>query len=173
MQVVLDPDTKVMTISGEREVDRPVDDDGDFVRVERKVGRFERRFKLPDNIDTDNITAKVLATALLQKKRCCCCCCCCNWRQAQLCRIETRSCMHAGLLSAMMRQQHVEADKLDMCICSRSPLACWRCTCQRLRPQRTSSRRSTWHKRQILLRIRQADSQDEGVFVSKAGNGKV
>jgi HSP20 family molecular chaperone IbpA len=65
MQVVLDPDTKVMTISGEREVDRPVDDDGDFVRVERKVGRFERRFKLPDNIDTDNITAKVLL--------CCCC----------------------------------------------------------------------------------------------------
>jgi HSP20 family molecular chaperone IbpA len=60
MQVVLDPDTKVMTISGEREVDRPVDDDGDFVRVERKVGRFERRFKLPDNI-----TAKVLL--------CCCC----------------------------------------------------------------------------------------------------
>jgi HSP20 family protein len=60
MQVVLDPDTKVMTISGEREVDRPVDDDGDFVRVERKVGRFERRFKLPDNIDADNITAKVL-----------------------------------------------------------------------------------------------------------------
>ena len=60
MQVVLDPDTKVMTISGEREVDRPVDDDGGYVRVERKVGRFERRFKLPDNIDTDNITAKVL-----------------------------------------------------------------------------------------------------------------
>jgi HSP20 family molecular chaperone IbpA len=58
MQVVLDPDTKVMIISGEREVDRPVDDQGDFVRVERKVGGFERRFKLPDAIDPDNITAK-------------------------------------------------------------------------------------------------------------------
>jgi HSP20 family molecular chaperone IbpA len=59
MQVVLDPDTKIMTISGEREVDRPVDDQGDYVRVERKVGRFERRFKLPDAIDPENISAKV------------------------------------------------------------------------------------------------------------------
>ena len=38
--------------------------DRGYTRVERKIGRFIRRFKLPDNIDADNINAKV---------RCCRC----------------------------------------------------------------------------------------------------
>jgi HSP20 family molecular chaperone IbpA len=33
--------------------------DRGYTRVERKIGRFIRRFKLPDNIDADNINAKV------------------------------------------------------------------------------------------------------------------
>ena len=33
--------------------------DRGYTRVERKIGRFIRRFKLPDNIDADNISAKV------------------------------------------------------------------------------------------------------------------
>ena len=35
------------------------DDSGGFKRIERKFGVFSRSFRLPDNVDPENITSKV------------------------------------------------------------------------------------------------------------------
>ena len=50
----------VLTLSGERSTERPVNKDQREVqmRVERGSGRFYRRFILPDSIDSENIQAR-------------------------------------------------------------------------------------------------------------------
>ena len=58
-QVVIDPEDRVLTISGDRWVEKEVQDRGPFWRIERKFGHFARAFRLPDNVDPDAITANV------------------------------------------------------------------------------------------------------------------
>ena len=59
-QVDITLDNSVLTLSGERMVEKAVQRDERDVRVrtERGSGRFHRQFILPDSIDTDNIEAK-------------------------------------------------------------------------------------------------------------------
>jgi HSP20 family protein len=52
-------DNGVLTLSGERRLERPENQKG-FSRLERLEGRFLRRFTLPDNVDTDTIRARHL-----------------------------------------------------------------------------------------------------------------
>jgi HSP20 family protein len=47
----------VLTVSGERKFERSAQQTGTS-RLERVEGRFERRFTLPDNVQTDNIRAR-------------------------------------------------------------------------------------------------------------------
>lgn len=49
-------DAGILTIAGERPAE-VVAEDGDARRVERKTGRFLRRFTLPDTADAEGITA--------------------------------------------------------------------------------------------------------------------
>ena len=53
-----DVNENVITISGERKVEEERKDD-EFYRVESVYGKFERSFTLPDDVDTDNIEAKM------------------------------------------------------------------------------------------------------------------
>lgn len=50
----------VLTLSGERSTEKPVNKDQREVqmRIERGSGRFYRRFILPDSIDSENIKAR-------------------------------------------------------------------------------------------------------------------
>ena len=48
----------VLTVSGERREDRNVEDDA-WVRRERRYGRFERSFSLPEGTDADSVTANM------------------------------------------------------------------------------------------------------------------
>ncbi|MQL95230.1 hypothetical protein Taro_027892 [Colocasia esculenta] len=45
----------VLVISGERK--REKDKEGKYLRMERRVGKFLRKFSLPDNADTDAVSA--------------------------------------------------------------------------------------------------------------------
>ncbi len=56
--VSIDVNENVITISGERKVEEERKDD-EFYRVESVYGKFERSFTLPDDVDTDNIEAKM------------------------------------------------------------------------------------------------------------------
>lgn len=47
----------VLTIRGERRVEKSVDEKG-FRRIERVSGKFYRRFSLPDTADAEKITAE-------------------------------------------------------------------------------------------------------------------
>ena len=47
-------DDKLLVISGER---KDEDKDGKYLRMERKVGKFMRKFNLPDDANADQITA--------------------------------------------------------------------------------------------------------------------
>lgn len=50
-------DTGVLTVSGVREAEKR-DENSEVKRAERAVGRFQRRFTLPESVDADGITAK-------------------------------------------------------------------------------------------------------------------
>lgn len=47
----------VLTVKGERRLDRQENKDG-YTRFERVEGRFERRFTLPDNVRSEEISAR-------------------------------------------------------------------------------------------------------------------
>lgn len=49
-------DNGVLTVSGERKSETTTEEEG-FRRVERRFGRFYRRFNLPDTADADGIKA--------------------------------------------------------------------------------------------------------------------
>lgn len=48
----------VLTVSGERHEDKDVEADA-WVRRERRYGRFERSFSLPEGTNADNVTAEM------------------------------------------------------------------------------------------------------------------
>jgi HSP20 family protein len=50
-------DKGVLTLRGERQIDRK-EVEGHYSRVERVAGKFVRTFTLPDNVQTDAITAQ-------------------------------------------------------------------------------------------------------------------
>ena len=53
----------VLSISGERQ--RPSREEGDSNhRLERRTGKFRRRFKLPESADADNVSARVVGGVL-------------------------------------------------------------------------------------------------------------
>ncbi len=56
--VSIDINENIITISGERKLEDERKDD-EFYRVESIYGQFERSFTLPDDVDTDNIEAKM------------------------------------------------------------------------------------------------------------------
>ena len=58
LEVKLDQD--ILTISAQREEkDEEKDEEKNYYRKEIRKGRFERRFRLPDNIDQDEIKANL------------------------------------------------------------------------------------------------------------------
>src|SRR6056297_3241104 len=58
LEVKLDQD--ILTISAHRkEKNEKKDEDKNYYRKEIRKGRFERRFRLPDNIDQDEIKANL------------------------------------------------------------------------------------------------------------------
>ncbi len=57
-EVKLSVEDKVLTLSGERKFEGEQDDKS-FRRVERLYGNFERRFRLPEEAETDGITAEL------------------------------------------------------------------------------------------------------------------
>jgi HSP20 family protein len=60
-QVEITLDNGVLTLSGERRDEHSVDKNGQGQvqqqRTERRLGRFHRRFILPDTVDADKVTA--------------------------------------------------------------------------------------------------------------------
>jgi HSP20 family protein len=63
-------ENRVLTISGERKLERAEDKDG-YHRIERTYGKFSRSFTLPDTIDGDKISATLkdgILTVLLPKR---------------------------------------------------------------------------------------------------------
>ncbi|MEA3177663.1 MAG: hypothetical protein QOI59_1186 [Gammaproteobacteria bacterium] len=60
-QVEITLDNSVLTLAGERRDEQPVDRDGkgqlQQQRSERRLGRFHRRFILPDTVDAEKVTA--------------------------------------------------------------------------------------------------------------------
>jgi Hsp20/alpha crystallin family len=59
-QVTFEPETRMLSIAGKRANEHSeTDEAGRFSRLERRFGAFQRRFKLPQNVDTGAISAKV------------------------------------------------------------------------------------------------------------------
>jgi len=54
--IEVDVKDRVLTLKGERVSDNKIEEDNYF-RRERSYGKFERRFTLPANVDTENIKA--------------------------------------------------------------------------------------------------------------------
>ncbi|KAE8700379.1 17.9 kDa class II heat shock protein [Hibiscus syriacus] len=53
-------DENVLVVSGERKRDKEKDDEKEgvrYVRMERRMGKFMRKFQLPENADMDKISA--------------------------------------------------------------------------------------------------------------------
>ncbi|XP_057960117.1 17.3 kDa class II heat shock protein-like [Malania oleifera] len=50
-------DDNVLVVSGERKRDAEEKDGAKYVRMERRVGKFMRKFSLPENANTDKISA--------------------------------------------------------------------------------------------------------------------
>lgn len=51
-------DNNLLVISGERKRPAEEDKDGKYLRMERRMGKFMRKFPLPDNVDLDSIKAE-------------------------------------------------------------------------------------------------------------------
>ncbi|NIP30510.1 MAG: Hsp20 family protein [Candidatus Dadabacteria bacterium] len=45
-----------LTLSGEKKYEEKKED-GNYIRVERRYGKFERRFNLPENVNIEKVTA--------------------------------------------------------------------------------------------------------------------
>lgn len=60
VKVTYEPETRMLSIGGQRSSEHTEKDEGGrFSRFERRFGSFQRRFKLPQNVDTSAISAKV------------------------------------------------------------------------------------------------------------------
>ncbi|KAJ4782233.1 hypothetical protein LUZ62_066490 [Rhynchospora pubera] len=51
-------DNNLLVISGERKRSTEEEKDGKYLRMERRMGKFMRKFTLPDNVNLDSITAE-------------------------------------------------------------------------------------------------------------------
>ncbi|KAJ3686533.1 hypothetical protein LUZ61_015697 [Rhynchospora tenuis] len=51
-------DNNLLVISGERKRPTEEEKDGKYLRMERRMGKFMRKFPLPDNVNLDSITAE-------------------------------------------------------------------------------------------------------------------
>lgn len=59
-QVTFEPEARMLSIAGKRSSEHSeTDEAGRFSRLERRFGSFQRRFKLPQNVDAGAISAKV------------------------------------------------------------------------------------------------------------------
>lgn len=47
----------ILTVSGERKADRKIETD-QYSRIERKLGEFQRSFRLPEEVETDTVNAE-------------------------------------------------------------------------------------------------------------------
>ena len=69
--VKVDVEKNVLTIRGERKVEKE-EDEGKYQRIERRFGSFSRSFTLPETVDADSISADlrdgVLALRLPKKE---------------------------------------------------------------------------------------------------------
>jgi len=69
--VKVDVEKNVLTICGERKVEKE-EDEGKYNRIERRFGSFSRSFTLPETVDADSISADlrdgVLALRLPKKE---------------------------------------------------------------------------------------------------------
>jgi len=69
--VKVDVEKNVLTIRGERKVEKE-EDEGKYNRIERRFGSFSRSFTLPETVDADSISADlrdgVLALRLPKKE---------------------------------------------------------------------------------------------------------
>ena len=54
--IKVDVSDRTLSISGERRSKKEVDEK-DYYRCESSYGKFQRSFTLPDNVDTENVTA--------------------------------------------------------------------------------------------------------------------
>jgi HSP20 family molecular chaperone IbpA len=60
VKVTFEPEARMLSISGTRASEHSdTDEAGRFSRLERRFGSFQRRFKLPQNVDAGAISAKV------------------------------------------------------------------------------------------------------------------
>lgn len=69
--VELELEKNVLTLRGERKAERKSTDDGQW-RVERRFGRFERAFRLPDAVNVDSARAEMndgVLTVRFEKKQ--------------------------------------------------------------------------------------------------------
>jgi Hsp20/alpha crystallin family len=58
--VTFEPEARMLSIAGKRATERSeTNEAGRFSRLERRFGAFQRRFKLPQNVDAGAISAKV------------------------------------------------------------------------------------------------------------------
>jgi len=64
-------DENVLTVGGERQIETP--EEAKYHRREHRVGRFSRSFRLPDTVDSENITATakdgVLTLSIAKKEQ--------------------------------------------------------------------------------------------------------
>jgi HSP20 family protein len=51
-------DNNLLVISGERKRPTEEEKDGKYLRMERRMGKFMRKFPLPDNVNLDSIKAE-------------------------------------------------------------------------------------------------------------------
>lgn len=68
--VHVDVENRVLTISGERKLEKAEQKDG-YHRIERSYGRFTRSFTLPDTVDGEKIVANIrdgVLTVVLPKR---------------------------------------------------------------------------------------------------------
>ncbi|MBL8681707.1 MAG: Hsp20/alpha crystallin family protein [Myxococcales bacterium] len=68
--VHVDVENRVLTISGERKLEKAEQKDG-YHRIERSYGKFTRSFTLPDTVDGEKIAASIkdgVLTVLLPKR---------------------------------------------------------------------------------------------------------
>ncbi len=70
-EIKIDVKDGALTISGEKKYEEKKEDEN-YIRVERRYGKFERRFNLPENVNVESVSANykngVLEVSLPKKE---------------------------------------------------------------------------------------------------------